>query len=649
MLPDSKSQPPVFSLRGIEVHDVPLNLNVAMLHPENVVLRYGVKTIDIGSLCYLRRSEKPRKNSNNGTVHPRMVDLTSIDTERREQVQSLITFASEWVTSGGYRLVTAFDHFKQFSRFVDWADQVGYPDAMSGSDATYASFRAYVADLRERVNQNKLGERTATDYQWNTHLILSHWLGLHDLHRGINMLAALKRNRIRTEPAAEDDLGRLESLCEALFIGLSDLVLTPKSYPHWLPMPKYLGWAEDGVWVFPAPIWCLPPHQRDKESEYFIKHSPIYDYAKGRLRAPEEIRQHYKTMAFTRFFIKRTQRKLDKANEDAYSFFRGRAGMVAHNAFVFLFLGQTGMNTAVAIDLPWGETYEVGTAQQGFRQIKWRAGGKWYPAVVRSKFLPLFARFMELRKYLLNGSACDTLFFSLGTHRKDGPSRMDAKRFDQYYKTLRKFDPSLSKISPRVLRATKDDYHLRHDDLSITSKIMGRSEETTRTKYAAGSKTTHYNEMGDFLDGVKQASINKTVVLNNGVVIPNGTDGHIGTCTRLNIPNPIADKVPIQPDCTKQEGCLFCDKHRVHADEKDTRKLVSCAFVVEQVIYVPGAEKYFRPVLGRIESILDEIKGREPGNVEMVKQVTESVEEGGDLDPYWAAKLAVLESLEFTL
>lgn len=107
--------------------------------------------------------------------------------------------------------------------------------------------------------------------------------------------------------------------------------------------------------------------------------------------------------------------------------------------------------------------------------------------------------------------------------------------------------------------------------------------------------------------------------------------------------------MPVQPDCKTQEGCLFCDKHRVHADEKDTRKLSSCAFVVQQVIYVPGAEVYFQPVLGRIESLLDEIKTRDEANIEMVDRVVKQVHEEGDLDPYWAAKLALLESMEFIL
>lgn len=637
----------VYEIRHIVVLDVPTS--VAIIHPEQIVLRFGTNTIDLGALCFVRRSDKPRKNNNNGLVHPRLVDLTSLDKTRCLQLNSLIGFASEWVASGGYRLETAFDHFKQFSRFMDWADSSGHGSVMAGGLATYNAFRSYIGHLRELVNQHKLAMRTAVDYQNNTRIVLANWLSIHDLHRGINLLQENKAARGRTEPAATDDIGRMEALCEALFNGFSDLVLNNRPYPFWVPMPKYLNWPEPGLWAFPAPIWGIPPHRRHTESSDGVMTGYAYDYANGKLYTFEEVGHRYRSAPQGRCAIKRTQRQFDEANSDPHNYFREIAAMNAHNAFVMLFLGQTGMNPSVAVSLPWGDEYKVGTAQQGFRQIKWRAGGKWYPAVVRPKFLPLFARFIELRKYLLNGRPCEYLFITLGVHRSGQPKMMDVQRIATFFGTLRKLDPELPRLPPRVLRASKDDFHLRNSDISITSKIMGRTEETTRTAYAAGSKSVHYEEMTQFLGKVQQSSINKTSVIDPKTEIPGSTDGHVGLCTKINSPQAIADHVPVQPDCKTQEGCLFCDKHRVHADERDTRKLSSCAFVVQQVIYVPGAEIYFQPVLGRIESLLDEIKTRDEANIEMVDRVVKQVHEEGDLDPYWAAKLALLESMEFIL
>jgi hypothetical protein len=53
-------------------------------------------------------------------------------------------------------------------------------------------------------------------------------------------------------------------------------------------------------------------------------------------------------------------------------------------------------------------------------------------------------------------------------------------------------------------------------------------------------------------------------------------------------------------------------------------------------------------VLDRIRSILDDI-GALDGNAEMVTRVVDEVENDGELDDYWAEKLALLNDLEIAL
>jgi hypothetical protein len=60
---------------------------------------------------------------------------------------------------------------------------------------------------------------------------------------------------------------------------------------------------------------------------------------------------------------------------------------------------------------------------------------------------------------------------------------------------------------------------------------------------------------------------------------------------------------------------------------------------------LPGQEAFFRPVLERIQAIIDEIAKRE-GNSVMVDKIRREVEEDGELDPYWASKLELLINLE---
>ena len=78
--------------------------------------------------------------------------------------------------------------------------------------------------------------------------------------------------------------------------------------------------------------------------------------------------------------------------------------MVAHNAFVLMFIANTGINLAQVLELLNGD-YEVGVERQGFRAIKRRAGNKAVHFEITAAFLP------KLKRYL----ACATTF-SMARH-----------------------------------------------------------------------------------------------------------------------------------------------------------------------------------------------------------------------------------------
>jgi hypothetical protein len=102
----------------------------------------------------------------------------------------------------------------------------------------------------------------------------------------------------------------------------------------------------------------------------------------------------------------------------------------------------------------------------------------------------------------------------------------------------------------------------------------------------------------------------------------------------------------IKPDCKGPEGCLFCDKFKVHADEKDTRKLFSCRYVLRQTAPMMGSEERLQSLLGpffeRIQTIIAEVAQRDST---MVAKIAAEVDDDGELDPYWARKLEMLMAL----
>jgi hypothetical protein len=109
---------------------------------------------------------------------------------------------------------------------------------------------------------------------------------------------------------------------------------------------------------------------------------------------------------------------------------------------------------------------------------------------------------------------------------------------------------------------------------------------------------------------------------------------------------PIAQAVPIVPGCKSAEGCLYCDKYRVHADETDIRKLLSCRYCLRttsnRAASLEDYDRTFGAVLRRIDFLLDELKKRD---ADLVARLENAVDVGGELDVFWSSKLEQLLEL----
>ena len=122
--------------------------------------------------------------------------------------------------------------------------------------------------------------------------------------------------------------------------------------------------------------------------------------------------------------------------------------------------------------------------------------------------------------------------------------------------------------------------------------------------------------------------------------------GAIGQCSSYGEPSLISKKLPIKPDCVEPEGCLFCDKYRIHVDEIDIRKLLSCRYCIEKTAHLIGSIEdqnlTVKPIIDRINSILSDLKKY---NLTLVERISSEVEEG-ELDTYWARKLEMFIELD---
>lgn len=636
----------MFVTRPTKILILPLSKKFSATHPERVILRFSSdSSVDVGAICYVRRSGPSTKAaSQSGSKAERLVDVNSLDSRRLNVVRKIIEYCSAAIGIQGKRSTTVSSRVYHLVTFLDWADKGGHDFALQDPSVARAVLSAYIEHLREKVRLGKLSNNSAAQKQFLLLDVLSEVLNTDSLRHGLNLLHISKYARQATEPPSEEAQARMLALCQSLFDGLADMVLNNKPYPHKLEVPKYLGASNDSLWIFPSKKWCMPPHElRDRESlnsGYWA-----LDYANGRVSTAEEIwyRYSYNPKKTTRtahadLSIKSANKAIAEANSNHQDRHRRNAALLAHNAFIVLFLANTGMNWASVQQLGWTEEIEVGIERQGFRSIKYRAAGRLVSFEIQAVFLASFKKFLVLRSYLLNGEQFESLFLSAGNFVKSfGP--LNTKTLTSIVDTLKRVDPGMPCIMSKQWRAGKSDWLLRHVDPATTALILQNSEKTVLQSYAEGSPTTHLEEMGAFLRQLPNAVIAKDFT------VANGTESAVGFCSSYGSPRQVG-AAPIASDCRGPEGCLFCDKFRVHADAQDTRKLISCRYCLQRTAHMASSEEQlqslFGPIFARIEMLLQEIDTRETG---LVMRITKEVE-AGELDPYWASKLEMLYDLE---
>lgn len=628
----------MFTKRKVVTFDLPLPKDIKILFPEQVILKFDkVGSIDVGALCYLHRGPNNRNQPNDS----HLVDKSSFNHARAKCVESFIWFISEQFKNSGKRVITVHGKFQTFvTHFMVWADSNKHYEVLEVEDSARVAFREYVAYLKEQTLQNVISVNWAARLHEKSQYVLEEFLNIDRLSQGIKLIRRVAQATEPTKVPCEDDSSKILALSEALFRGFSQLVIDKMEFPFRLNIPHYLGYKDNGLWIFPLAKWCMPPYQ-SSDPEKLTRGCRAYDFVNGRLALLEQIEQRYKYRCLAKSALRSAHIRLSKANENHRDFSRRQAAMQANLAFVLLFIANTGMNLSQVFDLTWSADYKSQVERQGFRTIKWRAAGRVCQFEITAAFLPSFKHYLKLREYLLNGKTCDYLFITLGARKVETPKKMLRADLENYYRTLRIIDPNLPKVTARQWRTAKSDWLIRNTDPSTAAIILHNSEKTVLKHYADGSETRHLDEMSNFLNGVAETVVNK------GQVIDQGIERSIGVCSSFGMPHQLLGNVPVIPDCHAPEGCLFCDKFKIHADDRDTRKLVSCRYCLSQTSHLVSSEeqfqKLFAPIFDRIKYLLDEINQRDEM---MVTRILREVEEFGELDSYWANKLEMFTALE---
>lgn len=635
------SQPTIiFSERPVVILDLPLAANTRLLHPDQVMLKIGNYVHDVGAFCYTLRSNKKRNLGKS-----RQVVLNSFRKERIDQIRQLIKVFSCFLKDAGKRPATVINLLDYFKLFMDWADINGCPDCLVGGDATKNAYRLFANDVEDRVRRHDFECAHAFRLQTIVLTVLEALTSLSDLGKGIRFIRDTSHNKGGTEPAAEHDFAHALALNDALFQGFCDLVLGNQPFPFKLEMPKSLEWQNNFLWIIPTPRWFLAPHQWGEARAKFDRANWHYDYEQGRLATVDEIWHSYKgsdsqKRASARVCIANAEKYLDAANGDPRNHFRRMRAISAHNAFYFLFLANTGGNAASVKDIETDGTMEESTSNPGYRSIKWRAQEKVVSVVVPMAFVPSLRRYMELRRYLLNGKEFPFLFMSVGDVKRNAPTQIGSQVLATQYQLLLRIDPQLPRMAARTIRATVSDFYHRKHDAAIEAAVLQHKEATAEKSYNAGTEADHHLElsllMGKIAEKAQQQIVAKGTILNARLL----EDG--GVCASYGQPEALSPNVPVKPNC--KTGCLFCAKRVLVAGEEDARKIASAAFLMQQLIMGPMSEVEFRPQIVKCDEDLAKIRAFD-GCADMVDRVKNDVYENGNLTPYFADKFQLFLGL----
>lgn len=606
---------------------------MVILRPEQIVLRFANSaTFDIGALCYLQREPIPPSGTGRRATKGRKVVLSSLCVKRIAHIRDLITYISGAIRLGN-RPQTMLNVTRKLGAFINWSDENGHANYYSNQESTRLAVMAYAVYIRGRVANHSISLHGGATLQKIPIMHFGEMLEIENLGRGINVLRMDNNTVTPTSPPDDVAQARTLSLCDALFVGLSGLVLDGKSYPHGITMPLHLSYPLNTMWVFPSNVWCVQASKLNAEGNEHRRGG--FDYLRGRLVTRDEILGSDRLDRKKRVngVIRLAEEVLDKANGDLRHRHRRLMGMVALNAFVHLFLSRTGMNWTQAVELHWpiDNSERASPVRQKFRSIKFRAGGKEVYFQLPLSFMPAFKRFLQLREYLLQGyPEFSSLFFNLGINASGAPRQINSG-MPGISTMLRRIDPSFVQIRSRGWRAAKSDWLLARTDVSTTAQILQNTERTVLQSYAAGSVKSHQMQMSEFLDGI---------IISNKVLSNSNESTAVGTCMARGSPVKIAGiNAAVVPSCdTPEAGCLFCEKYKIHADEIDVRKLLSCRYTLGRTSHLAGFHNTSEPLIAQINLILEQIKRRDAA---LVHRVSQEVDEG-ELDAYWAAKFDLL-------
>lgn len=324
-------------------------------------------------------------------------------------------------------------------------------------------------------------------------------------------------------------------------------------------------------------------------------------------------------------------------------------------AYVGLVFVDSGANLAVLKDFEKSEDLEDQLAKPdriNLKQkvVKFRAGGKEVEVYLSATTMTRLNTYLRVRQALISALEVDDIA-PLFVHCTYDTSRGEPTgicNLSKYFlnflrRKVKRSGANLPKVTLRQLRTYKQQDLVSNTTVEVAARIMGHSVETAIKAYCKSQESARKGEMHEFLGALQKVVLSRTAG-GSGRMLQQVTP--VGNCASYENPSPTAQSSIVEPNCNKVEGCFFCHNYRLHADEEDISKLMSCRLVIQRIMPLSSdsvkAEHVYAAVVGRIDVLLAELKIRKPKIYEVTRK---EVEVNGQLTRYWAGKIQQLHLL----
>lgn len=594
---------------------------------EQIVVCFPLLTpIDFGALCYTRDYNTKRSS---------IKDVSDDDyrPERAEPLKNLL-LAKSAKFQKNQRSRTFQGELTQLRHLIEWANNNGFLNVLSSAEDYKSVIQHYSLSVQPEIDNGRLNRKTGRTRQREFQKAGPLLFPGSDVNfeTDIPVLWSEVKQEGTTYTPHEEEMGATIALCEAIFNQFSDFLINRRQFPFKVALPKCEGTLIAAEYVLVTPT-LLQSNARK------IAKSITWNFETCKIRHYDEIAKLCKRgTKYVSQILNKALKRSTQANQDMFHTTRRWILKQAHDAFLTLFIANSGINEQPARDLPWNSSYTIEDHEShGFAVIKYRANAKPIEVTIKKSFIGKFKKYLKLREFV--DSHCDlpNLFFNVNGNNGKLTGSLSLTALSGFAVTVKTFiDPDYPCLSAMELRKYKSVQMLSQSlPLPVVAAVLQNSEATARKHYSDPNERVSIDEVSSMLSLLME---NLDAKPSDERATPSGACGTEDKALPLStIPD------GYEPNCKNFAGCIFCKYFGLRADENGVRKILSMRYFVKEQIYLCDSQEHFDRIHGavidRLDLFIKSLIQERPEMEAVVVKVDDEISRQFKLTEYWNRQL----------